>query len=60
MYLIFYSPCQIICLVSSEFRCLWLIAGNRYLQCDGLRDVDTLDENGGLTVALSQFAANIW
>ena len=31
-------------LVSSEFKWLWLVAGNRYLQCDGLGEV------GGLTV----------
>ena len=29
---------------------LWLIAGKRYLECDGVEDVGVLDEDGGLTV----------
>ena len=36
--------------VSSEFKWLWLVAGNRYLQCDGLQGVSVLDEVGGLTI----------
>ena len=36
--------------VSSEFKWLCLVAGNRYLQCDGLGEVGILDEVGGLTV----------
>ena len=36
---------------SFEFKWLWLVAGNRYLQCDGgLGEVDVLNEVGGLTV----------
>ena len=27
---------------------MWLIVGNGYLQCDGEREVDVLDEDGGL------------
>lgn len=33
-----------------EFKCLWLAAGNRCFQCDGLGEVGLLDEVGGLTV----------
>ena len=36
--------------VSSEFICFWLFAGNRYPQCEGVRDVGVLDEDGELTV----------
>ena len=36
--------------VSSEFKWLWLVAGNRYLQCDGLQGVGVLDEVGELTI----------
>ena len=36
--------------VSSEFKWLWLVAGNRYLQCDRLGKVGVLDEVGGLIV----------
>ena len=36
--------------VSSECKWLWLVAGNRYLQCDGLGEVGILDEVGELTV----------
>lgn len=36
--------------VLSEFKCLWLVAGNRCLQCDGLGEVGMLNEVGGLTV----------
>ena len=34
--------------MSSEFKWLWLVAGNSYLQCDGLGEVDVLDDFGGL------------
>ena len=30
--------------------CFWLFAGNRYPQCEGVRDVGVLDEDGELTV----------
>ena len=33
--------------VSSEFKWLWLVTGNRYLQCDGVGEVDVLDEVAG-------------
>ena len=33
-----------------NFKWLCLVAGNRYLQCDGLGEVGILDEVGGLTV----------
>ena len=33
-----------------RIKCLWLVAGNRCLQCDGLGEVGMLDEVGGLTV----------
>ena len=36
--------------VSSEFKWLWLVAGNRYLQCDELGEVSVLDEVGRLNV----------
>ena len=29
---------------------MWLAAGNRYLQCDGVREVGLLNKDGGLTV----------
>ena len=35
--------------VSSEFKWLWLVPGNKYLQCDGVGEV-VLDEDGILTV----------
>ena len=36
---------------SSEFKQLWLVAGNRYIQLsNGLEKVAELDEVGGLTV----------
>ena len=36
---------------SPEFKQLWLVAGNRYIQLSyGLEDVAELDEVGGLTV----------
>ena len=35
---------------SSEFKCFWLVAGNKYLQCDGVREVGVLGEDGGLTI----------
>ena len=35
---------------SSEFKWLWLVADNKYLQCDCLGEVSVLDEVGGLTV----------
>ena len=28
----------------------WLVAGNRYFQCDDARKVDVSDEDGGLSV----------
>ena len=31
-------------------RWLWLVAGNRYLQYDAVREVGVLDEDGWLTV----------
>ena len=34
--------------VPSEIK--WLVAGKRYLQCDGVEEVLVLDENCGLTV----------
>ena len=36
--------------VSSEFRWLWLVAGNRYLQHDRVMEVYVLDDDGGLMV----------
>ena len=36
--------------VSSEFTWLWLAAGNKYFQCDRVREVVVLYEDGGLTV----------
>ena len=38
------------CLVLSGVKWLRLVAGNRYLQCDGLAEVGALDEVGGLTI----------
>ena len=29
---------------------LWLVAGNRYLQCNGIKKVVVFDEVGGLTI----------
>ena len=37
--------------VSSEFKCVWFIAGNRYLQCDAVGENSVLNEDGGFTVA---------
>ena len=34
--------------VLSEFKWLWLVAGNKYIQCDGLGEADVLDEDAGL------------
>ena len=33
-------------------RWLWLVAGNRYLQYDVVREVDVLDEDDRLTVGV--------
>ena len=41
--------------LSSDFKCLWLVAGNRYLQCDGVGEFGVLDEDGGLTVGNKSF-----
>ena len=38
------------CFVLSGFKWLRLVAGNRYLQCDGLAEVGALDEVGRLTI----------
>ena len=38
-------------IVSSEFKWLWLVAENKYLQCDEL-EISVLDEVGGLPVCL--------
>ena len=35
----------------SEFKWLWLFAGSRCLQCDGLREVGVLDEVCILNIA---------
>ena len=34
----------------SEFTWLWLIAGNRSIQCDGTGEIGVSDEDSGLTV----------
>ena len=34
----------------TEFRRLWLVAGNRYLQSKGVREVGVSDDGGGLIV----------
>ena len=36
--------------VLPEFKWLWLVAGNRCFQCDGVREVGVLDEDGSLTI----------
>ena len=33
--------------VSSKFRWLWLVAGNRYFQCVDVSEVGVLDHDGG-------------
>ena len=35
--------------VSSEFKRLWLVSGNRHIQCDGSQ-VGVLGEDGGLSI----------
>ena len=50
IYQIFLLPKQCLFLfVSSEFKWLWLIAGNRYRQCDCVMKVGVFDEYGGLS-----------
>ena len=36
--------------VSSEFKWLWLVAGNEYLPRDGVGEVGVLEEDGGLNI----------
>ena len=38
--------------VSSKFKWFWLVAGNRYFQCDGLEMAGVLDEVRGLTIRI--------
>ena len=42
-------PTIFVCFVSSELKWLWLVAENRCFQCDGVWEVDILDEDGELT-----------
>ena len=35
--------------VPSKFTWLWLVVGNRYLQCDGVWEVGVLNQESGLT-----------
>ena len=40
--------------VSSELRWLWLVTRNRYLQCDGVKEIGVLDEDDRLKRVLEE------
>ena len=49
----------IVYFASSEYRWFWLVAGNRYIQFDGVRKAYILDEDGGLTMGRVRSGDNL-